>query len=37
MNNLKTTFKAMFSFIGAQLAVPKFQKAQHSFIDYMDI
>lgn len=35
--NLTDTFKAMFSFIAAQLAVPKFEKAQRSFIDYMDI
>ena len=35
--NLTDTFKTMFSFIAAQLAVPKFEKAQRSFIDYMDI
>ena len=35
--NLTDTFKAMFSFIAAQSAVPKFEKAQRSFIDYMDI
>ena len=35
--NLTDTFKAIFSFIAAQMAVPKFEKAQRSFIDYMDI
>ena len=35
--NLTDTFKAMFLFNAAQLAIPNFEKAQQSFIDYMDI
>ena len=35
--NLTDTFKVMFLFKAAQLAIPKFEKAQQSFIDYMDI
>ena len=35
--NLTDTFKVMFLFNAAQLAIPKFEKAQQSFIDYMDI
>ena len=35
--NLTDIFKAMFLFYAAQFAIPKFQKAQQSFIDYMDI
>ena len=35
--NLTDIFKVMFCFIAAQLAIPKFERAQQSFIDYMDI
>ena len=35
--NLTGTFKAMFLFYAAQLAVPKFVEAQKSFINYKDI
>ena len=35
--NLTDTFKTMFLFNAAQLAIPNFEKAQESFIDYMDI
>ena len=35
--NLRDTFKAIFLFYAAQLAIPKFEKVQQSFIDYMDI
>ena len=35
--NLTDMFKVIFLFIAAQLAVPKFERAQQSFIDYMDI
>ena len=35
--NLTGTFKAMFLFNAAQLAIPNFEKAQQSFNDYMDI
>ena len=35
--NLTDTFKVMFLFHAAKLAVPNFVKAQQSFIDYMDI
>ena len=35
--NLRSTFKVMFLFYAAQIAIPQFQKAQQSFIDYMDI
>ena len=35
--NLTDTFKAMFLFNAAQLAIPNFEKAQQSFIDYIDI
>ena len=37
MYNLTDTFKTMFLFYAAQLAVPIFEKARVSFIDYMDI
>ena len=35
--NLTSTFKAMFLFYAAQIAIPQFQKAQQSFLNYMDI
>ena len=35
--NLTDTFKVMFLFNAAQLAIPNFEKTQQSFIDYMDI
>ena len=35
--NLTDTFKTMFLFNAAQLAIPRFERAQQSFIDYMDI
>ena len=35
--NLTDTFKVMFLFFAAQLAIPYFEEAQQSFIDYMDI
>ena len=35
--NLTCTFKAIFLFYAAQLAVPKFVEAQKSFINYKDI
>ena len=35
--NLTDTFKVLFSCFAAQIAIPKFQEAQQSFIDYMDI
>ena len=33
--NLTDRFKVMFSFFAAQLAIPNFEKAQQSFIDYL--
>ena len=35
--NLTDTFKVLFSCFAAKIAIPKFQEAQQSFIDYMDI
>ena len=35
--NLTDTFKVMFLFFAAQIAIPNFEKAQQSFIDHMDI
>ena len=35
--NLTDRFKVMFLFYAAQLAIPKFEKAQQSFIEHMDI
>ena len=35
--NLTATFNVMFLFFAAQIAIPYFEKAQQSFIDYMDI
>ena len=35
--NLRNTFKVMFLFYAAQIAIPNFQKAQKSFIDHTDI
>ena len=35
--NLTDTFKVMFLFFAAQTAIPNFEKAQKSFIEYMDI
>ena len=35
--NLRDMFEVIFLFIAAQLAIPKFERAQQSFIDYMDI
>ena len=35
--NLTDTFKVMFLFFAAQLAIPYFEEAQQSFIDYMGI
>ena len=35
--NLTATFNVIFLFFAAQIAIPYFEKAQQSFIDYMDI
>ena len=35
--NLTDRFKVMFSFFAAQWAIENFEKAQQSFVDYMDI
>ena len=35
--NLTGTFKVMFLFFAAQIAIPNFEKAQQSFIEYTDI
>ena len=34
--NLTDTFKVIFLYFAAQIAIPNFEKAQKSFIDYMD-